>query len=146
MGPRGLMAVKRGRPRGTASTPEQDLAIIDAVMQAWSPRDLQTMLRRSFRSNDPTRNVFAIASQSLTSHRLNRSVSRLRAAFNEAWERQYPHEPKPSVERRRACIRMHLRMQGAKLPRRWREPVFVSSGDRDANPNTPRLIWAENKS
>jgi hypothetical protein len=144
----------RGRPRGTASTPERDREIIDAVMKVWNrhvQRNTQAgliseVLRLSFRSNDPARNVFAIASKSVTHLGLNRSVAGFRKAFDAAWARQCPNERKPSVERRKVYIRMCLRMQGAKLPRRWREPPFVPDGDRDSNPNTPRLIWAESKS
>jgi hypothetical protein len=120
---------KRGRPRGSKTTPEQDWRLIRAVLKAWS-----LSLGATMRGGDDRRNVFAIVGR-----RFHRSESATRKAFDAAWARQCPHERKPNWQSRGAVMRMCLRMiiavepkaAGRKLPRSWREEPFVSPGDRD---------------
>jgi hypothetical protein len=125
--------VKRGRPKGSGRCAKDDMTIIHAVLQVWNTR-----LDVRLRSSDSSRNVFAIAAKSL-----HRSESATRKAFDEAWARRMGNEYKPSMERRRVMMRLMLEMAGKPLPRRWRREPFVPSGDRDSDPETPRLVWIQ---
>jgi hypothetical protein len=132
---------RRGRPRGSTSTLERDLEVIRAVLSAWNksyvvvPKGRNPWdrgVRRTLRGGegqtdgrgDPL-NVFEFAGR-----KLHRSASAVRKAFEAAWARQCPNESSPNWERRRAVMRMALRMSGCKLPRSWDEEPFVSQGDK----------------